>query len=57
MCLGYCEMRDVKRKSVNELREFMGNDAVADSLHVPSWRGNIQVVREKAACCSNRRPC
>jgi hypothetical protein len=48
--LGYCEVREVKGRLEEELREFLGDDALADSLHVPAWRGNIQVDRARAAC-------
>lgn len=38
-----------------EVREFMGEEAVADSVRVPSWRGNTMADRERASCRADRR--
>jgi hypothetical protein len=51
----YSQVRCLKNRMEVELREFMGPDAVADSVHVPSWRGDIMAGREKAACKADRR--
>jgi len=46
---------DLKEKLADDLREHFGADAIADSAQVPSWRGNIMVDHEKAACRADRR--
>ncbi|TSA29863.1 MAG: hypothetical protein D4R65_14400 [Verrucomicrobiaceae bacterium] len=46
---------DLKEKLAEDLREHFGQDVIADSLHAPSWRGNIMVDHEKAACRADRR--
>jgi len=46
---------DLKEKLATDLREYFGEDAIADSMQIPSWRGNIMVDHEKAACRSDRR--
>ena len=46
---------DLKEKLAEDLREYFGEDAIADSMQIPSWRGNIRVDHEKAACRSDRR--
>jgi hypothetical protein len=46
----YSQVRKLKEKMEQELREFMGPDAVADAAKVPRWKGNILAGREKAAC-------
>ena len=46
---------DLKENLAEDLREHFGKDAIADSMQVPSWRGNIIVDHEKAACRADRR--
>jgi hypothetical protein len=46
---------DLKEKLAGDLREYFGDDAIADSIQAPSWRGNITVDHEKAACRAERR--
>lgn len=46
----YFHIRQLKEKLEIELREYLGVDAVADSVRVPSWRGTIHAARERAAC-------
>ena len=53
--LGYSSAVALKNKMASELREYMGEDAIADSIHVPSWRGNILAEKERAACKADRR--
>jgi len=48
---------DLKEKLATDLREYFGEDAIADSMQIPSWRGNITVDHEKAACRADRRRC
>ncbi|MEI6337285.1 MAG: hypothetical protein WCQ57_01720 [Verrucomicrobiota bacterium] len=46
---------DLKENLADDLREHFGADAIADSMQAPSWRGNITVDHEKAACRAERR--
>jgi hypothetical protein len=51
----YPGIREVRDRLVEDLEEWMGEDLIADSAHVPSWRGNILVDKEKMACRADRR--
>ena len=42
--------RGLRYKLADELQEFMGDDAVADTTRKPAWWGDIHAEREKAAC-------
>ena len=53
--ISYHEVRELREALVGDLEGFMGEEAIADSVHVPSWRGNILVDREKMACRADRR--
>ncbi|MEI6035867.1 MAG: hypothetical protein WCS65_16495 [Verrucomicrobiae bacterium] len=46
---------DLKDKLAADLLEYFGEDAISDSAQVPSWRGNLVVDHEKAACRADRR--
>ncbi len=48
---------DLRDKMAADLREYFGEQAIADSMQVPTWRGNIMVDHEKAACRADRRRC
>ena len=48
-------VRKLREKLALELREFMGEEALADAMRIPAWRGNIQADHEKAACRAERR--
>ena len=48
-------MRVVKERMAEELREYLGDQAIADALRVPGWKGNILVDKEKMACRADRR--
>lgn len=52
---GYSRIYQLREKFADDLREFMGEQAVEDSLRVPTWRGNLMVDREHAACRADRR--
>ena len=45
----------LKEKMFEELREYFGEDAILDAMHVPQWRGDIRADFEKAACRADRR--
>lgn len=51
----YDASRKLKKQLALDLLEYMGSEVIADSLHVPSWRGNIMADHEKAACRADRR--
>ena len=51
----YFCVRQLKDKLADDLREYFGEDAIADALHVPTWRGNIMADHEKALCRADRR--
>jgi len=53
--LGYSSAVALKYKMALELGEYLGSTAIADSVHGPSWRGNIMADHEKAACKADRR--
>ena len=51
----YNRVRSLKERLEEDLRAFMGDDAIADALRVPGWKGNILVDKEKMACRADRR--
>ena len=51
----YFRVRMLKEKLAEELREYMGEEAIADSARIPAWRGNIMADHEKALCRADRR--
>ena len=53
--LKYYLLTQLKQKLVDDLVAFMGEHAVADAAQIPSWRANLMVDREHAACRADRR--
>jgi len=53
--LTYHEVRLIRERLVEDLEEFMGPSTLADSVKVPSWRGNILADKERMACRADRR--
>ena len=51
----YWQLHELKQKLAEELREFLGDEAIEDSARIPTWRRNLTVDREKAACQADRR--
>jgi len=51
----YFTVRRLKSRLAEDLREFMGESAIADALRIPAWRGNIVADHEKCACRADRR--
>jgi hypothetical protein len=51
----YFQVRQLKAKLAEELREYFGADAIADAMRIPAWNGNIMADHEKAACRADRR--
>jgi hypothetical protein len=52
---GFARIYQLREKLAEDLREFMGPSAIEDSARIPSWRGNLMVDREHAACRADRR--
>lgn len=52
---GFSRIYQLKQKLARELREFMGEEAIADSARVPHWRGTVRADFERAACRADRR--
>ena len=50
MGVHYHKARELRYKLADELREFMGPDAVADSVKTPLWRAGVHAERERSAC-------
>jgi hypothetical protein len=53
--LTYNGIRELREELVQELVEWMGEEAIADAVRAPGWKGNIMVDREKVACRADRR--
>ena len=51
----YNDVRQIRDRLVEDLEEFLGDEAIADAVRVPSWRGNLMQDHEKMACRSDRR--
>ena len=52
---GYLQLQHLRLRLAEELQEFLGPEAIMDSIPVPTWRANIMADREKAACKADRR--
>ena len=50
MGVHYHKARELRFKLADELAEFMGPDAVADSMKIPLWRAGVHAERERSAC-------
>lgn len=46
----YSQVRSLKAKMEQELREYLGEDAVTDSMRRPQWVGDLHAERERSAC-------
>jgi hypothetical protein len=53
--LGYSRLYQLKQRLAAELRDYMGQEAIADATEVPAWRASLKVNSEKAACLADRR--
>ena len=51
----YSRIRQLKENLAADLREYFGEDAIADAVQVPTWRGDVMASHEKAACRADRR--
>ena len=46
----YSQVRVLKERMETALREYMGPDAVEDSMRRPGWVGDLHAERERSAC-------
>ena len=51
----YPGMWALKQRMAAEVREYLGDAAIADSARTPRWKASIAVDREKTACRAERR--
>ena len=51
----YPGMWQLKQHMAEEVREYLGEEAIAESVQVPRWKASIAVDREKTACRADRR--
>lgn len=52
---GYSQIYQLRDRLAEDLRAFMGEEAIADSARLPSWKSSVMVDRERAACQAARR--
>ena len=48
-------MKTLKNRMVHEVCEYLGDEAIAQSVQVPKWKACINRDREKTACRDDRR--
>ena len=51
----YPAMYALKNRMAEEVREYLGDNAIADASQIPRWKADIAVDREKTACRADRR--
>lgn len=51
----YPGMWALKNQMANDVREYLGDEAIAESVRTPRWKASISVDREKASCRADRR--
>jgi len=51
----YHRVCEFKTKLAEDVREYLGDDAIADASQIPRWKADIAVDREKTACRADRR--
>ena len=50
----YMSLYGLKEKLAEDVREYLGEEAVADSVKLPRWKACINRDREKTACRADR---
>jgi hypothetical protein len=45
----------LKEQMAADVREYLGDEALADSVQTPRWKASINRDREKTACRADRR--
>jgi hypothetical protein len=51
----YPGMWQLKQKMAEEVREYLGEETIAESVRTPRWKASINRDREKTACRAERR--
>jgi len=51
----YASLYGLKEKMSEDVREYLGDEALADSVKLPRWKACINRDREKTACRADRR--
>ena len=51
----YMSLYGLKEKMAEDVREYLGEEAIAESVQVPRWKASINRDREKTACRADRR--
>jgi hypothetical protein len=51
----YPGMWALKQRMAEDVREYLGPDAIAESVRTPRWKASINRDREKTACRADRR--
>jgi hypothetical protein len=51
----YASLYGLKERLAADVREYLGEEAVADSVKTPKWKACINRDREKASCRADRR--
>ena len=51
----YMSLYGLKEKMAEEVRDYLGDAAIAESVRTPRWKASIAVDREKASCRAERR--
>jgi hypothetical protein len=51
----YPGMWQLKNRMAEEVRDYLGANAIVDVAQVPRWKADIAVDREKTACRADRR--
>ena len=51
----YAKMHPLKTRLAEELREYLGGEAIHDAVQAPRWKASVARDREKTACRADRR--
>ena len=51
----YMSLYGLKEKLAEDVRAYLGDEAIAQSVQVPRWKASIKRDREKTACRADRR--
>jgi hypothetical protein len=51
----YMSLYGLKEKMAEDVREYLGDEAIAESVRTPRWKASINRDREKTACRADRR--
>jgi hypothetical protein len=51
----YMSLYGLKEQMAADVREYLGDEALADSVQTPRWKASINRDREKTACRADRR--